>query len=336
MKLRWLLFALLVLLVLVPAGLVTAARALDLPGGTWVRLVAFTPAAGLLYVVGLLLLVFPAVRGRGFWRGAARLLAVLSLAGVALHAWWASPPYVGKPAAVSVGRQAPVHVMTVNLRFGRADTARVVRLAVAQRIDVLVLEEVTPQALSGLEQAGLGDLLPHRAGRPATGPRGTMVFSRTALSNVRPLHTGFASYTMDVRLRRLTKASGGRVHLLAAHPRPPMGPATRWRADQMVVRHAARALSGPAMLVGDLNATMDHLPLRELVGRGYDDAATQATSRWQPTWPSAGVVTELGFPVPSLLAIDHVLLANGPRAVRTESVTVGSTDHRALVVAVGR
>ena len=205
-----------------------------------------------------------------------------------------------------------------------------------QRIDVLVLEEVTPQALSGLKQAGIGDLLPHRAGRPAPGPSGTMVFSRTALSDVRPLHTGFASYAMDVRLPRLTKAPGGRVHLLAVHPRPPMGPATRWQADQMVVRHAARDLRGPTMLVGDLNATMDHLPLRELVGRGYDDAATQAMSRWQPTWPSAGVVTEVGFPVPSLLAIDHVLLANGPRAVRTESVTVGSTDHRALVVAVGR
>ena len=61
------------------------------------------------------------------------------------------------------------------------------------------------------------------------------------------------------------------------------------------------------------------------------DAATQARSRWQPTWPSAGVVTRMGFTVPPLLAIDHVLVNDGLRAVRTDSYVVGYTDHRALV-----
>jgi endonuclease/exonuclease/phosphatase (EEP) superfamily protein YafD len=79
---------------------------------------------------------------------------------------------------------------------------------------------------------------------------------------------------------------------------------------------------------------MDHAPLRELVGRGYDDAATEARSGWQPTWPSAGEVSRFGVSVPSLIPIDHVFLGGGLRALSTESVTVGGTDHRALVASV--
>ncbi len=74
MKLRWLLLGVLTTLVLVPALLLTTARLLDLPGGTWVRLVAFTPYALVLYAAALLLLLLAWWRGRGFWRGTARVL----------------------------------------------------------------------------------------------------------------------------------------------------------------------------------------------------------------------------------------------------------------------
>ena len=89
------------------------------------------------------------------------------------------------------------------------------------------------------------------------------------------------------------------------------------------------------MIVGDLNATMDHAPMRELVGRGFRDAATEARSRWQPTWqptwPSAGVVARFGVTVPPLVAIDHVLVAEGLRALATRTYPVRGTDHLALV-----
>jgi endonuclease/exonuclease/phosphatase (EEP) superfamily protein YafD len=147
---------------------------------------------------------------------------------------------------------------------------------------------------------------------------------------VQRLDTGFGSYRMTVR------TPGGAVRLLAVHPRPPVGSAAQWRSDQLVLRAAARALRGPALLVGDFNATMDHAPMRELVGRGYADAATQAKSGWQPTWPAAGEVSRLGFAVPSLLPIDHVMSREGLHAVRTETVTVDGTDHRALIAVLGR
>jgi endonuclease/exonuclease/phosphatase (EEP) superfamily protein YafD len=328
MKLRWLLLGALTTLLLVPALLLTTARMLDLPGGTWVRLVAFTPYAVVLYAAALLLLLLAWWRGRGFWRGTARLLVVVSVLGLVLHALWAGAPYVGTPGAEAAGGDR-LHVMTSNLRFGQASTARIVEVAMRGDIDVLVLQEVTPQALSGLEGAGLGQALTHRAGAAAGGATGTMVFSRYPLRDAKKLGTALGSYVMDVR------TPAGRIHLVAAHPRPPVGDVADWRFDQGVLRHAARATSERTLIVGDLNATMDHLPMRTLVGIGFQDAATQADSQWQPTWPAAGQVSRLGFSVPSLVAIDHVFLSSGLRALRTESVTVEGTDHRALVATVG-
>ena len=43
MRLRWLLLSVLLVVLLVPAGAVTFSWLSDLPGGTWVRLVALTP-----------------------------------------------------------------------------------------------------------------------------------------------------------------------------------------------------------------------------------------------------------------------------------------------------
>jgi len=323
MKLRWLLLGLVLTALLVPALLLTYARLLDPQGGTWVRVVAFTPYAVALYALALLVLLLGWWRGRGAWRAIARPLAVVALAGLLLHAFWASGPYVGTPAAEAGGH--PLSVMTSNLRVGQADTARVVEVAVAQDVDVLVLEEVTPEALSGLEAAGLSQALEHHTGGPATGAAGTMVFSRYPLRHVHRLGTAFGSYSADLRLPT------GTLRLLAVHPRPPVGEATAWRTDQGVVRHAARASSRRTVIVGDLNATMDHVPLRTLVGLGFEDAATQADSRWQPTWPAAGQVTRLGVAVPSLVPIDHVFVSKGVRAVATKTVTIQGTDHRALL-----
>jgi endonuclease/exonuclease/phosphatase (EEP) superfamily protein YafD len=328
MKLRWLLLSVLLVLLLVPAIAITVARLSDARGGTWVRLIAFTPYAGILYALALLPLLLVSWRGRGLARSAARALGVVAAAGLLVHAYWASGPFLGS-AAAEASPGGHLRVMTSNLRLGQADAQQVVQVATERQVDVLVLEEVTPQALAGLQAAGIRLALPHAAGTAKPGPAGTMVFSAHPLENTRRLDTPFGGYEVEVRLTR------ARVHLLAVHPRPPIGDATQWRADQRAIRQVARGQLGRTMIVGDFNATMDHAPLRELVGRGYDDAATQARSGWQPTWPSAGVVSRFGVPVPSVIAIDHVFLSRGLRALGTESVTIDGTDHRALVARVG-
>jgi endonuclease/exonuclease/phosphatase (EEP) superfamily protein YafD len=331
MKLRWFVLGLLVTMLLVPAVLLTFARAVEPAGGAWVRLVAFTPFATLLYAGSALLLVLAWLRGRGAWRVLARSGVVLALLGVVVHAVWASGPYVGPSPAVAAERSSStLRVLTANLQLGEADTARVVELAVAQHVDVLALQEVTPAALARLRAAGLTRAFPHVAGRAADGPAGTMVFATRRLGAVERVPTGFGTWQVTVRGR------GGPVHVLAVHARPPIGDASDWRADQQAVRAAARALDGPTVLAGDFNATMDHAPMRELVGRGYADAATQARSQWQPTWPAAGEVSRFGLGVPSLLPIDHVLSRQRMVALSTRTFTVAGTDHRALLAVLRR
>jgi endonuclease/exonuclease/phosphatase (EEP) superfamily protein YafD len=152
-----------------------------------------------------------------------------------------------------------------------------------------------------------------------------MVFSRSPLGEKQRLDAGYGTYVLDVALPT------GPVHLLAAHPQAPKGSVDVWLADQEVIRATADRLSGPTIIVGDLNATMDHASLRGLVADGFQDAATQARSGWQPTWPSAGQVSRFGVSAPPLVAIDHVLVRGGLRAVRTTTHEVDGTDHRALV-----
>ena len=231
---------------------------------------------------------------------------------------------MGGPAAAAQSGTS-VRVMTVNLRHGDADPAAVMGVVVANDVDVLVLQEVTPAVLGALASAGLEDAFPFHGGEPGEGTMGTMVFSTSEVTGASRLDTTYGGWSVH------TSLAGQDVQLLAVHPHAPVGDAVFWRQDHQAVLRAAAELGPKALVVGDFNATMDHRPMRELVGRGFADAATEANAGWQPTWPSSGEVGVLGFGVPSLLPIDHVLVGADIRATRTESVTIPGTDHRALV-----
>jgi endonuclease/exonuclease/phosphatase (EEP) superfamily protein YafD len=124
------------------------------------------------------------------------------------------------------------------------------------------------------------------------------------------------------------------VSVVAAHVRPARGDAAGWTADLTAVRTAAVTAAAPVVIAGDLAATRDHLPLRDLDGRGLHDAATEARAGWQPTWPAHAQL--LGVDVPPLAAPDHVLVGDGLSAARTETVDLPGSDHRALLAVLTR
>lgn len=324
MRMRWLLLGLAVTVLLVPAAAITVARLVQPPAGAWVRLVSFTPYALALYVVAALLLVAAWAAGEGRWSRVAATLTVMSLAGAVLHGLWLSRSFVG--GAVVAEHGDALRVMTLNLMLGQATPAAVVETAVDRDVDVLVLQEVDRAAFGLLEDAGVEAAFPHLAGEPADGAAGTVVLARRPLTDETPLATGFGGVQVTYR----------DVTVVAVHARPPVGDAAEWTADQRVIRRAAYERPGPAVIVGDFNATTDHRALRELDGRGYVDAATAADAGWQPTWPADGQVRVVGLPVPPMLAIDHVLTNDALSAVETEAVTVDGTDHRALLAVLSR
>lgn len=325
MKLRWLVLGILVAVLLAPALTLTGDRILTPGGGVWVQLVSFTPYAVLLYGLALLLLVIAWVLVSGGWRKTVGVLALVAVAGLGLHLFWASGPYVGQ-AGTAAGTGRPFTLMTANLMLGEASPSEVVATAVRNDVDVLVLVEVTPQELGNMATAGLNQAFPYSEGQADHGPSGTMVLSDRKLTDVQRLGTRFGGYSMTVG------PSGDSFTLLAVHPQHPKDDATGWAADHRVILDAVSALHDvPAVIAGDFNATLDHKPMRELEGKGFDDAASQANSGWQPTWPASGEVSILSVPIPSVLQIDHVMVNRGVRARKTESVTIAGTDHRAVV-----
>jgi len=315
-----------ILLLLAPAGLVTIARLVPGSGLAWVVLRALTPYVVVPY--GVLALLLAGLTARA--AGPARLLPgvglVVALALLGLHVLWAAGPFTGRVATPVAGRTFTV--LTLNLHLGHAAAGALMRAAAHEDADLLVLEEVTPTALDRLELAGAVAAFPYRAGQALPGRDGTVVLSRHPLTSRTAVPTRSPAVRVDVRV------AGDTVHLLAGHPTAPNNGVAAWRSDLQVLAEAARALPGPVLVAGDLNATVDHPPLQDLLDAGFRDAAGDARAGWAPTWPASGSVVLFGFRVPPLFALDHVLLRGPLRAVEVHTVTVPDTDHRALVATV--
>ncbi len=298
--------------------LLTAVRFLD-PwlGGRGPLIVAFAPYALIGYAVAAVLLLL-------LWRGSRPPLpiagAAIALAGVAVHAVLLAPAHAGKHPS----GPADVTVMTLNLRFGRADVGEALALARREKVDVLVTEETTPEAYERLIAAGARDTFAHQAGSAAPGASGTLVLSRLPVVEEAAVPVTLGGHRVRV---------GGEhpFTLLAIHTAQPLNSPGLWRTDHVSLRRAVAEVDGPMVLTGDLNATLDHRQMRDLLGDGLVDAARQSNAGWQPTWPSDPDVAH-GLPGGiGLIAIDHVLVRGGPAAVGTSTSRVSGTDHRALV-----
>lgn len=305
--------------VLLPAAALTVVRLVEPDLARAVQLQAFTPFGLPLYAVGLVLLL------GGTWRGVAgrRLLAVpLVLAGVGLglHGWWFVPLVSGADPEPPTGGEEVV-VLTSNLFAGAGDAAQLVEEASEARVDVLVVSEVTERAVLDMEAVGLAEVFPYRAGQPGESTMGTMVFSREPIEVVDTLDT----YFDGLRVRT------GDLDLLAVHPAPPTL-FHDWGQDHRMILTAAQE-PGVDLIAGDLNATLDHAPVRALVDAGFRDTAELANQGLAATWPVDGHYPLLSL-LPPLVAIDHIMVATGWFVVATETIDIEGTDHRAVLATV--
>lgn len=313
----------LVVLLAVPAAALTLVRLTDPGAAVLVQLQAYTPFALLPYALVLVVLLVVLVRGLARRVVALPVLALV-VAGTALHASWLVPSYAGggrEPDLAGSGADGVV-VLSTNLYFGRGDGAAVVQESAERGVDVLVGSEVTPRTLAAMEGAGLDELMPHRAGRTGDSFEGTMVFSREPITDVRPI----SGTTFD----NLLVTTAG-IELLAAHPAAPLEP-DDWREDHAVLREVVEAQQ-PDVVVGDLNATLDHAPVRALVEAGYRDSAELLDAGLVATWPANGLYPVVGLFPPSA-PIDHLLLAPSWTATATGTVEIPDTDHLAITTTV--
>ena len=246
-------------------------------------------------------------------------------------------------------RQRPVDagavsVLSLNTEREGADVEAVAGLADAVGADVLVLPETTQRYGRRLAEA-----LTEKKGSGAQ-PPGFAVFSDTGMpsdlaeqgidQNSDPAY----STTVLVASRlggyrqveesagagfgtvRLEPESGDGPVIVGSHTYPPLpGAMTWWRSSVADVASLCRRPPAGLIVAGDLNATRDHAPLRDL--GGCTSAGEQAGIGGLATWPSSTGTTLLGA------TIDHVLVDGAVwEGKEGRVVTIPGTDHRAVVV----
>ncbi|EME24142.1 endonuclease/exonuclease/phosphatase family protein [Rhodococcus triatomae] len=239
-------------------------------------------------------------------------------------AWTQAPLYVGGGDAAG----DELVVMQANIEFGKGDPDAVVAQVRSRDVDILAVEELTTSALAGLDEAGLGDLLPYRHVRPAvSGADGTGMWSRYPLAD--PVE--YPDFVMAALSARVVLPGDRSLTMFVAHPLPPWPRhQTGIWADELSRLHTIldglRSRSDTVLMAADFNATWDHAQFRALLGDGVHDAAEQAGAGVLRTYPA-------DRSWPPLLSIDRILVSGGT-ATEVDVVDLPGADHRGVVARI--
>lgn len=255
------------------------------------------------------------------------LLAVLT---ALLRRWWVLLP-VAAALVVSLAMAVPTYfssanpkanrdltVMAVALKGGDADGVQVMDAVRARAVDVLVLTEVTPDAVEVLRANGLDEHFTASAGEARVDSvHGTLVYSRYPLE---PVPDAVSSASASLQPEAVVSVNGTPVRVKAVHVTAPLAAqTTAWRADLGSLREWREGAKPPFVLAGDFNADTGHPGFRALAD-GTRDAHRVAGLGWMRTWPV------VGQRLPPYVQLDH-LLSSGLTVVEAGQVAIHGTDH---------
>ncbi|SDJ37111.1 Metal-dependent hydrolase, endonuclease/exonuclease/phosphatase family [Actinokineospora alba] len=251
-----------------------------------------------------------------------RLLTFTALVLAIAFGFLLIPRYLADGEPLPTGQR--VRVMTANLLMGKADAPTVIRLARDAKVDVLVLQELTPQALNALDAAGLPGLLPHRVAQPAGGTSGTAILAKVPLRQIVLVQGSFHDQPAAV----VDLSGNTDVEIVSVHAYPPVlneEGRRRWQAD-LEALPSSDSKGRPRILAGDFNATLDHKALHGVMDRGYWDSAEVVGEGMRPTWSQ--------FPYGPPVAIDHVLVDRRLGVAEVKVYDLPGSDHNAVVAEV--
>ena len=268
------------------------------------------PVAALASVVALALRQWPAA-------------GLAALATVALFAVIA-PRAIGGPDSFS---GVPVRVISSNVLHGGGDAEQLAGYVRDRQVDVLCVEELTPEFAARLDAAGVGRLLPHRVLSIQEGVSGSGIYSRYPLRELPPPPSAgtnpVTNTRASVRVARAASIDVTAIHNLPV-PASPNG-VDGW-ADSLRQLPSAADAGPPRVLAGDFNATLDQSEFRDLLDRGYRDAAERMGDGLIPTWPAIRGRNRY-LPV----TIDHIIYDRDRAGVRDYDVLdLNRSDHRTI------
>lgn len=219
-------------------------------------------------------------------------------------------------------------VMSINAKLGRADAAGIVRLVREEGIGLLAVQEHTQALEDRLAAEGLAALLPHRISRPVKGAAGSAVYSAHPIR----LMGSLPDAPFQIPTVRVAVEAGGQsasLDVTNVHTQAPVGARiAQWRGD-LAALGRLMASPGNLLLMGDFNATYDHLEFRQLLAGGAGgakpvDVGMAEGSRLVPTWPMDGLA------LPGIV-IDHLITSPQVRSAAYSVHPVAGTDHAAIV-----
>jgi endonuclease/exonuclease/phosphatase (EEP) superfamily protein YafD len=220
-----------------------------------------------------------------------------------------------------------LRVLSLNVLGGSADPAAVVQAVERHRVDVLVVQELTPGMEDRLTDADIGTPLPYRHLDPRPRANGTGLWTRWPLTPLPPVPGMMAAAPRAL----IQPVDGCLVTVTGVHPKAPVRRnVRRWQQELAAVRSALIGTDGPQVVAGDFNASRDHRPFRDLLAAGFLDCADAARQRPWPgfTWPA-------GRWIPPLMRLDHVLVSRGSATVRASRIIrVPGTDHRGVLAVI--
>jgi endonuclease/exonuclease/phosphatase family metal-dependent hydrolase len=232
------------------------------------------------------------------------------------------------PAATQPGPTGfSLRILTLNIQNGSADPAAVIHGLDAHQVDVLAVQELTPEMVDRLATAGIAGRLGFSHLDPRPRSVGTGLWARWPMTALPPLPGMWAAAPRA----RIDPWGFGPVTLAAVHVLAPVAHhAGRWQQDLALIRAALDGGGAPQVLAGDFNASRDHRPFRDLLAAGFADCADIASKRGWPafTWPAGRII-------PPVMRLDHVLVSGtGITVSESRVIRVGRTDHRAVLAVV--
>lgn len=277
-----------------------------------VDLAAWRPHAAALTLGAAALL---GVRRRTRPAGAA--LGAAGLAGAA--AALAARPRPRPAGPVTGGTE--LTVLSANVLLGRADTGALAALVADERPDLVVLPEAGTDFRDKLLPL-LGELGYRGWSSVEDGVDDGHGVVLLASARAGDLQVRAAD---GMRLRHL-EATGGLLGGRTVHAVHTSAPVHRrwtadWNRELELIGRWTRAVPAP-VVVGDLNATLDHRPLRAALG-----GCRSAGGSWSATYPAS-------LPRWAGIGIDHVLVPREARTRRHAVLDLPGTDHRAVLTTV--
>ena len=222
-----------------------------------------------------------------------------------------------------------LRILSANLWNGGADPDAFAELVVREHVDVVAVQELTPE-----QAEALGAVMPHGELHPARdfGGMGVAMRQPGKLTRVPVPHRDARAVALspDDWPKLDAPIEIVNVHIMAPHVfKPQLG--LRWRGPQMTAleRYLAARSVPQRVVVGDFNATPAWPVYRRMAAQSTDAAAAVAERtgvRTRATWGP-------WFGAPRLARIDHAFVS-GVEVEAFRVLEIAGSDHSAIVLDV--